>query len=434
MRRWSSSYLAVLLILTAADFALGQSVSGKALEWKLDTRSGLGMHTNGANDLATHRHQLEFEQVSRPSSQWIFKLGARARVEAAYAANPTRYGDLAQKEGQETELREVSGQFRSGGFSAKVGSQTVVWGEAFGAFYADIVNPKDLREAAIGELAEIRRPMEMINLQYVDDTWSIQALYAPFFRSNWLPGYQSDFFPSTLAGRLGTTNIQVDGSPNIDGTQGDAGAKLQARLGAADISIFHFSHIDRQPVFEITSGTPILIKSRHSRTEADGLTLSWANDDTVVRAEVVRFSGRKMNVAPTLADLTAGRLSRAEAAEQWIGVFGVDYPLGGGWNFGVQYSEDVVSGIQPSFRMLREGLLGLQFAKDFDSGRRFSLLGASAVNDGSFMIQSSLMVPRSRNLEMGVEGTFFGGASDSTWGSRAGASRVVFVIKGFFRG
>lgn len=434
MRRWRILFSTLLLILGVVDGARGQSASGKPLEWKLDTRSGFGMHTNGANDLASHRHQLEFEQVSRPSGQWTFKFGARARVEAAYAANPTRYGDLAQKEGQETELREVSGQFRSGGFSAKIGSQTVVWGEAFGAFYADIINPKDLREAAIGDLSEIRRPVEMINLQYVDDMWSVQALYAPFFRANLLPGFQSDFFPSTLTSRLGTTNIQVDGSPHVDGAQGDVGGKLQARLGAADVSVFHFSHIDRQPVFEITNGSPVTIKSRHSRTEAEGLTLSWANDNTVIRAEVVRFSGRKMNVAPNLADLVAGRLSRSEAAEQWVGVLGIDYPLAGGWNFGVQYSEDVVSGIEPSFRMLREGLLGLQFTKDFDNGRRFSLLGASAVNDGSFMIQSSLMAPRSRNLEMGVEGTFFGGASESTWGSRVGASRVVFVIKGFFRG
>ncbi|MBK7892337.1 MAG: hypothetical protein IPJ84_16285 [Bdellovibrionales bacterium] len=217
MKRWSSFFITVLFILTAADSALGQAASGKPLEWKLDTRSGLGMHTNGSNDLATHRHQLEFEQVSRPSSQWIFKLGARARVEAAYAANPTRYGDLAQKEGQETELREVSGQFRSGGFSAKIGSQTVVWGEAFGAFYADIVNPKDLREAAIGELAEIRRPMEMINLQYVDDTWSIQALYAPFFRSNWLPGYQSDFFQALSPAVSGRQIFKSMAVPTLTG-------------------------------------------------------------------------------------------------------------------------------------------------------------------------------------------------------------------------
>ena len=46
----------------------------------------------------------------------------------------------------------------------RVGNQSVVWGEAFGAYYADIVNPKDLRQSALGDVATWRLPIPMVNV------------------------------------------------------------------------------------------------------------------------------------------------------------------------------------------------------------------------------------------------------------------------------
>lgn len=440
MKIGRASFFFSALALVGAGPVFAQSGAGREMEWKLDLKSDIGIHIEEPHDLAINRHQLEFEQIWRPKkTPWTLRAGGRARVEGAYANNTERYGQLAEEDGQDLEFREISAQYRSGPFSAKFGSQTVVWGEAFGAFYADIVNPKDLREGGIGDLAEVRRPVEMVNLQYISSKWSVQALYLPVFRPNLIPKLNSDFFPSRLEQEMVGGEINLKTDPVLEEAEGDSGGRLQMRLGASDLSVFFMSMIDRQPAFGVnvagTPGSPVYsIRTLHSRVNVSGLTLSWANDDVVLRAETTLYADRNVNIAPTAQDIATGNLSRLEKAKQWIGVLGLDGVVNERWTVGVQYSEDFIEGAKPQFRLERESLLGFQVAREWEKGARFRLQIGQVLQDGSYIIQPSFFVPRGRGLEIGLEGVYFGGGEDSNFGSVNKANRLVLAIRGFFRG
>lgn len=427
------------MTLSVSSNLKAQGSVGRGMEWSMAFRSYLGSHLSDFGSLATHRHRIEFEQIARSSLGWTFKLGTSAQVEGAYGASPERYGDMSKTDGQEIVLTEASAQFRRGGFVAKVGTQTVVWGEAFGAFYADVVNPKDLREAGIGEMASLRRAVPMVNLQYLRSSWSAQAIYIPFFYSNLIPAAKSDFFPSYLVDKNAIETVSLDRSAEYDEPVGDYGGKLQWRIGRGDLSLFYLSMMDRQPWFVLDlgagpSGSDLTINTWHSRVNVSGLTFSWANDDIVIRSELVYYWQRTINSAPKIADMQSGVLSRPEKSDQIIGVLGLDQTFDSGWTIGVQYSEDYLNTDSPQFRLKRESVIGLQILREWQKGPRLKLLGGYSTSDGGYMLQPSFYIPRGRFLEIGLEGAYFGGEKDSQFGGLERASRVMFVIRGYFNG
>lgn len=423
-----------LIFFSGIDLTLAQTSN-----WKLDTRVRLGVHAYGPHDLATLSERLIFETagpIGPDGSLFSYRLGGRGELEAAYTLNRSRYGELANQEGQEVDLRDAYLQYRSGPISFRLGSQSVVWGEAFGSFYADIINPKDLREAGTGDLSEVRRPVEMANLQFIQERWSLQLLYVPFYRSNRLPNIRSDFFPLALAGQFSRTTVDFNQDADAEDKNGDTGARVQFRTGAYDFSVFGFSHIDRMAYFraQLLSLNALEVRAQSARVMATGTAMTWAGDVMVVRAEFVHYAARTFNV-PTTSIFSPVATAKSD---QVIGVVGVDWPITRGrfkgWQVGLQYSEDVVLDLDPMARGRRESLAGFQVFRESSDEKKINLVGAFSVRDGSWMLQPSIFVPRDENLEIGVESYLFWGTPESQMGSISRASRVMLTVRGFFRG
>ncbi len=150
-------------------------------EYQLDFDTRYGTHYYGAPSTATNRHTFEYEQKAEYNNQWSSVIGLRAEVESAYSAVPERYGtgDVAKKDSQSFFLRDNYLQYQNGIFRARAGYQQIVWGESFGYYYADIVNPKDYREAGLGDLSRNRLESPILNLQWIYSNSSVQLLYIP---------------------------------------------------------------------------------------------------------------------------------------------------------------------------------------------------------------------------------------------------------------
>lgn len=437
-KRW------VRILLLAAIVGLSWAETAAAadfhdFQWRLDSRFRAGMRLNHPRGLATLQQQAEYGQSAGWGDNWKYQLSARLRADAAYAMDFDRYGDLAKNDGPEVELRDANVLYRNGNLSLRVGSQLVVWGEAFGTFYADVVNPKDLREAGFGEVADFRKPIEMLNLQYIESSWSAQLLYVPFYRGNRLPRLQSDFFPSSVAGRFGglsPQSVDFDQSDDPEDKRGDIGGRIQFRAGAFDVSLFGLDHIDRQPLFNLTwtGFTSARLRTLSRRTLVTGLTASWAGDVTVVRAEAVRFNSRSFNrhSGSFLSPLAV------TTADQWLLVAGIDWPLQHGWlkgwQVGFQYSEDRIDNSEVITRSQREAMFGFQLFRDSVSGTSVNLFAGTALQDGSWLVQASALRPANENLEAGAELWLFEGATDSQLGSIRQGSRLMFIVKGAFSG
>lgn len=399
--------------------------------WSLNSRFRFGLRSLALNEVSTLQHQSEFLAESETSSNWSFQAGARLRSDGAYSLNRSRYQDLELRDPPELELREANVEYRSDYLIARLGSQVVPWGEAFGSFYADILNPKDLREAGFGDLSDLRIPVEMLNLKVIQKDWSVQGIYIPFYRPNRLPRPGSDFFPNYLKNQLQGFSIDFDQGASPEDANGDLGARLQGQIGGVDISVFGLNLIDRQPLstFAFSSPSSINVRTRSLRLQSFGLTMNWAADWFVVRSEVVKYVDRGFNVLEQFGFVRA---------DQSVYVLGLDWPVQSGllknWQASFQYSFDQISVGRALGRKQEESVLGLQLSKEQEYGANVRLLVAYSISDLSTLAQAMVLYPINRSSSWGFDIWHFDGASDSQFGSLREGSRVMFVLKGVFSG
>ena len=85
---------------------------------------------------------------------------------------------------KEADLRETFVDVSLGDFDARLGKQTVVWGEAVGLFFADVVNAKDLREFVLPDFDYIRTPQWMADLSYQIGPVRVEAVWIPVLDFN----------------------------------------------------------------------------------------------------------------------------------------------------------------------------------------------------------------------------------------------------------
>lgn len=434
---WPTKFFLIISKVVTGLYVVAAPLDVEATtEWSLNSRFRYGARVSDPTDLATLQHQSLFLLESQPSSSWSYQVGARLRGDGAYSLNNDRYLDLELNDPPELELREANLEFRSSQTIVRVGSQVVPWGEAFGSFYADVLNHKDLREAGFGELADLRIPLEMVNLKYIQSSWSGQVIFAPFYRPNRLPRPGSDFFPAQLKDALRSFSIDFDQGANPEDQKGDLGARLQFGIGTFDVSVFGLSYIDRQPLFRLSvlSLTDVRVRTQSLRFTTLGSTLTWAGDSIVVRAELVKNISRGFNTpGGTLAN--AFETTRGD---QDIVVVGVDWPIKTGalkdWQIGIQVSNDQVNLPAVIGRSPVETLFGVQLNREKEYSTSYRLLSAYSLADGSWLMQASAMLPHNENLSYGCDLWYFAGSKNSQFGSLHDGSRLMFVIKGVFSG
>ncbi len=196
--------------------------------------------SNNLRQIQSHRSSLEFTQSSE-GNWFAARVGARARSESAYAKRADEFSDsFVSKNSSEIEFRDAYIQLQQGSWRLRAGNHQVVWGEAFGFFYADIINPKDLREVGLGSLGDNRIPSPILNLQYLGSKWSLQLLANFRPQGSLLPDAESPFAPASLR----SLSLPVsDGNTNYDNPE--AGANFGFTSGSLDVHLFAHEGIQK---------------------------------------------------------------------------------------------------------------------------------------------------------------------------------------------
>jgi len=406
--------------------------------YRIIVRSQLGSFlTEPFSDLATNRLMLDMSQ-SLKRSEWLYgAVSVRTRAEAAYGSNTERYSAMqAREESSEISLRDTYLQLKRKSVSLKLGYQTVVWGEAFGFFFADLVNPKDLRESILTGLfdqADLELPIPLANLQWFGSDSSIQLLYGPDAYTNKLPTKTSSYFPLAVS-NFGITldQLTVKTDPELDEAKGDYGGRISYRIYSLDLSVFGWNHLDHMPYFRLISyipGVSMNLEERQARVMSYGLTATFETGSLLWRSELVRTDGRKFNV------LSTGVLTNRDFTES-VAVLGVDLPTIDKWTVGLQGSYNWLSSssVKPIIRETSTGTLGIRLARDYLSGQGLEFTHLMATHDGSSLSTLKWNFARSSRLEyiLGVES--MQGHRGSNFGAFREQSRFLIGIRGVFDG
>lgn len=395
-------------------------------EYQIDFDARYGIHSYGAPDVATNRQAIAFEQKAEFNKQWSLQLGARAEVEAAYASLPEHYnGDVAKKDSQSFFLRDNFLQFQSGSFRGRLGYQQVVWGEAFGNYYADIVNPKDFREAGLGDLSRNRLDSPIVNLQWIFAQSSVQLLYIPVPSHSLLPSSGSDFntfvLPATLSNYSLTINRDADHPPQT----GEYGMRITQQISRLDFSLFYLNYFDRLPVYQLQispATTSVTALPNYKPLQTAGATASLDLGGFLFRSEAFKNLNREFNT------YDGTNLSSAKS-DELVYVFGVDLPSIDKWQVAVQYSESRLTDNTWLGRANPQSVASLHILKMFRHDISFETILTEFTQDASALLQTHISLPLSSQIEMLIGFDKFDGSDTSTLGPLRKASRSWVMLK-----
>jgi hypothetical protein len=405
-------------------------------QYLVDFSARYGIHTVGDPSAATHRHTFQFEQSSKYSEHWNAVNGFRVEAEAAYASDPERYGstDVVKYDSQTFLLRDNYLQFRSGSIQVRTGYQQVVWGEAFGAYYADIVNPKDYREAGLGDLAANRLASPMLNLQWIGADSSIQYIYIPVSMPSLLPKSGSDFSAAPLPASLANYKVVLAPDPKSNSSRGEMGLRITKQIFDFDFSAFYLNYYDRLPVYRLRAPTAPLtlnVDPEYMPLQTAGMTMTVDFSGFLVRAEVLQHMQREVNI------LLPSGLNSA-ATDELVYVLGLDLPPMAKWQFGLQFSESkllqsppLVNGAVPAwaFRESSQSLISARIARTFGNDLSIEALATQFLLDQSTLVQAKMTLPLASQLELILGADSFDGLPASQLGRYKTASRAWVMLK-----
>ncbi len=386
-------------------------------------------------ELSSLRLTGRIEEKLMLGSQWSLVGSVRAWSDAAFALRPERYPVThSQKDSGEITLRDLYLQFRRGGFLFRAGNQQVVWGDAFGFFYSDIINPKDFRDGLFGDFAEIRAPIPMVNLRYTMGSVTAQAVWvmAPSFNLVPLPG--SDFaypFSSSMPGW--STEITRETGLPMTLANSEPGGRLNLSLDGFDLSAFYFNYTDRQPYYSLASISfspqTLYLQEKHARLESFGLTGTIDPG----AGYVLRFEGliHKDRTFPTLIGTALSTLR----SDELIYVVGLDFPSVNKWTLGMQWSESRLSRPDTNglLRSAQQSLASVRVSKGLGRDVNATLTYSLAVNDLGQQIALDLMAPLSGQVEATLGTDMMLGPPSSDFGRIGSASRFYLLFRSYFR-
>ena len=190
-------------------------------------------------------------------------------------------------QGLEFDLRETYLDYSRGPLDVRVGKQTIVWGDAVGLFFADVVNAKDLRETILPDFDQIRIPQWGVNAEYARGDGYAQVIWL-------LPdvhklGVSGSEFELPLPAPAGAPRTARDpGQFPMSLSNSEVGARLSYLLNGWDVSAFYFYTWDKFPVMyrSIESGV-YRFDPRYRRAHLIGGSFSKDLEQIVLKGELV---------------------------------------------------------------------------------------------------------------------------------------------------
>lgn len=398
--------------------------------------SRAALHLNSPIDQAMHRHTVDLEQTIK-GDRWSAVLGLRAYAESTFAFNARYSGQpVATAESQEFVMRDNYLQYKGAGYQVRLGWQQVVWGESYGFFFADIVNPKDTREFGLGgDLTAQRITVPMANVVWFNGDSSLQFLYIPKPYFNLSPAIGSDFAPP-VGDLFGTTPVTLrdDRTKSWSLSNGEFGMRGMTLLAGWDVSAFYFNYFDRRPSYRPSLvGGNIVATAAHDPIQTFGVTATKDLGPWVLRFESTYTPQRPVdayeynNIAPELSYYTG-------KSDEFIAVTGFDYTQWKDWRFSLQLSLNSLFTYVPGM-FLRQNAINLSVITGgtmWGNHEFNAILNYAA--DGSSLWQFSYMVPVSSRLEASIGTHIFAGGVGSQFGRFKDASRAFVQLRGFFSG
>lgn len=337
--------------------------------------------------------------------------------------------ELPKKESFEVYLGENFLKYKGESWAAQLGYQEVVWGEAFGFNYADLISPKDQRETLYSDADIARRPLLLANLKTFfssgDFSGSLQLLYSPeprFSRTLPVEVYAGELVPNI------TFNVARKKTPDLF-EESEVGGKASFSYSGFDVSLFGFSYLDRDPHYVLDSATltTINVHEEHNKVQSTGFAVAKTIGDFVFRADAVLTKDKMVNYLEN-------NLLRFYPTDFTNYVISLDSPTYNDYSGVLIFASSTVKDIMPlSFREQTERYVIGKITKNMGSDKTIELSYTHELEHTGRSVQTFLNWPISSTTDLKLGGQFYSGDDSSNLNKFKNVSSIFFSLKNYFQ-
>lgn len=368
------------------------------------------------------------------SSAVSYYTGSRIYYDPIYELTDNYNGNVENDQKADFDIREAYVDVGFGDFDLRMGNQQIVWGQAVGLFFADFVNPKDLREFILPEFDQVRIPVFAANLEYYSNDNYLQFIFIPFPKFNEYGKSGSEFdFSDSLA--VNNADIMIhdakEPSHNIKNTE--LGFRSSRLIHGWDLSGFYLYDLDNSPVpYRSTSLNPpgsentvtITYRPSYERVHRLGMTFSKDYLDAILKGEFI-LSKNKSFAVSEMTDLD-GVITKDSI--DWL--IGVDYTFFNKIDSNFQIMQGVVMNhdskmVTPATKTSFSVWLKTGFVNNKIEPELFFV---SSLDQTDFLFRPKLVYNFSGNFNISVGADIFGGQSDGDFGLFSQNDRVYMEM------
>lgn len=415
-----------------ATFIVASS-EGCSEDWRYQMRGNLSARLSSytqekSRNYAQQTHaQFEHSTEFSPSLVAINQLRWTSN---SIASDLSTKSTPAKKDIFDTYLGENYLKYKSDNWVVQLGYQEVVWGEAFGFNYADIINPKDQRETLYSEASEARLPLLLFNGKLFfssgDLSGSMQLLVSPEPRfSKTLP---VEIYAGNLIPQNSLTVIKQK-SPEIFKTT-EVGGKLAASYGGLDLSLFTYSYLSRDPHYSLQSAdlTNITVKEEHQKIQSYGLSLAKTIYDFVFRTDIVQTKDRMINYVAETGELLSLPTTSLNT------LISLDTPTYNDYSGVLIFAQSTLGEVRTnSFRSKNEQYVIGKLTKNLGSDKTLELSYTHELEHTGQSVQSILSWPVNSSTDLKIGGEFYLGDEQSNLKKLKNVSSIFFSLKNYFQ-
>ncbi len=375
------------------------------------------------------KNQVRLDLKFLFSDHFKLRIGGRAWVDGVYDLTD-QYPEFV-KDDMRTQamLRDAYLDILYPDINIRIGLQQIVWGEALGQFFGDVVTPKDLREFFLPSFEYLRIPIWAVDLQFrFLPNANLELVLSPDMTVNRfaLPGADFAFRIPAPAGV--ETVVLDDNRPETDFKRWNFGTRISALFSGWDVAGFYYTSPDHIPGLAKSfsadpfTGNPLLtIEPVHERVHHFGTTVSKGlGDALILRGEFVYTKDRLMN--STIPTLDRGLVKK----DLFRYVLGADYSLWGNALLNGEFQQEVVTSSHADLddQALRSWVF-LRFQKPLLNDKLIPQLVVIVGLDGfDTMIGPRLSYDLTNSIQFLWGADFFTGPAEQLYGQFDGQDRV----------
>ncbi|MCS6859950.1 MAG: hypothetical protein NZT92_06485, partial [Abditibacteriales bacterium] len=376
--------------------------------------------------------------LSRPqptSAEVHFRFVLRGYYDGVFDLTDRYPPNVEADEESEVSLREAVLAVRMGQWDLRIGRQQVVWGEAVGLFFADVVNPKDWREFLLRDFDDIRIPLWGVNALYdAGRDRVLEIFWSPEVRFSRRPvaGAEFAFFVPPPPAGVNVVFVPVAKPPRRL-SNSNLGVRYSWLQNGWDAAVFYHRALDdlpaisknqrsagSQPASRQDGGASVNVSLLHPRVHRLGVTVSKPLGSGVWRSEAVFTWGKLFEAATPTPALKRSMLTA---------MIGARYPVSS-YTFDLQLFQTAILGdAQPLREPKTRTGFSLRFADDASLRRvKPVVLLVMSLNERDLWLSPKVDVRLSDDTTLTLGVDWFHGHRDTLFGQFHDARRAQVKV------